>query len=336
MSPDFDLGRGQGWGIAVKNYFALPLIALVSGCGGDSGSSSTQATTIPGGPVLPAPTPTQVFTYQSIFDFTKTNRFFSPYVEGSYSRSGTAVATPSVATLNENLRIAFVDIFANPLQVSLTVDRDNFLFRGNSYDYKDADSIALYESHRTISVSRFKNDTRKIRKPEYVAITKESYDYSSNLNSSSRDRFFIFGSETNPDDLFKVEGRLGIYYDSVVVTSIFPADGGTRSSGSLLAFNPIEYQIASNKLSGTFILNQSSYEAGKTPIEIRVSFSGTADLTNNTISGDISSADNAYKGRFFGRFYGPNGTDIGLLFTLNLSDSESIAGTLIGSSSAAR
>jgi hypothetical protein len=85
----------------------------------------------------------------------------------------------------------------------------------------------------------------------------------------------------------------------------------------------LSFDHASRAIGGTLLASNISGVAGTTPLQANLTFSGT--VTNGVARGIITSSDTAFNGNFVGRLYGPQGAELGLVFTITRGE-WSIAG----------
>jgi hypothetical protein len=152
-------------------------------------------------------------------------------------------------------------------------------------------------------------------RPEYQYLTANRMTVA-NSPVSDTERFFLFGSETLSSDL-PSSGSTTYSATALTSASSYLASSGLEMKGNL------SFDHASRAIGGTLLASNISGVAGTTPLQANLTFSGT--VTNGVARGIITSSDTAFNGNFVGRLYGPQGAELGLVFTITRGE-WSIAG----------
>ena len=71
---------------------------------------------------------------------------------------------------------------------------------------------------------------------------------------------------------------------------------------------------------------------GNEPVEISVMLNGTYDANSNRISGTIESTNTQYSGAFAGAFFGPQGEELGVVYSLQHPTEKRVVGVISGDS----
>jgi hypothetical protein len=152
-------------------------------------------------------------------------------------------------------------------------------------------------------------------RPEYQYLAANRMTVAESERSDT-ERFFLFGSETLVSDLPSSGAST---YAAAALTSApsYLAPSGLDLKGNL------SLDHASRAIGGTLLASQISWVTGSTPLQANLTFSGT--VTSGVARGTITSSDSAFTGNFVGHLYGPQGAELGLVFTITRGD-WSIAG----------
>ncbi len=126
-------------------------------------------------------------------------------------------------------------------------------------------------------------------------------------------RHFLFGAPTVAGDIPK-SGNF-TYRPQLVTSLPYERDGGgvfESTSGD------IQVSQGMARITGTLDIAQVSWVTGMEQEKGRISFSGTITTDANEISGSISGSTLLYRftGEFAGHLYGPQGSELGLVFIL--------------------
>lgn len=304
----------------VAACFALLLTSCGGGGGGGSEPTAAPAITVsPPPPVTTLPPPTTPApNYASAFDFSTDRQFTGPYSE---------------VTLNERYDASSPDLYVFENTQKLIAEGS----QSGALDYRVAQkSLAITAGGKTTTFAReaiaqtpaglvlnYAQSTDGLLSTFTLGQPKLEYSYLTanrmtvaNSPVSDTERFFLFGSETLGSDL-PSSGSSTYAATALTSASSYLAPSGLDLKGSL------SLNHASRGITGTLLASQLTSVTGTTPIQANLTFSGT--ITNGVARGTITSSDNTFAGNFVGRLYGPQGAEIGLVFTITRGE-WSIAG----------
>lgn len=305
----------------IKYCVMLPALSLLSACGGGGSSSSSPIVV----PPTATPTPTTPVTpvspdYANIFDLSVSALYSSPMAEASYRQllpDTQGTSTTHVLTTDPNA--ATLRISSSPLSLLVTAQSQDTNFPEAGITSRDDKNI-IFTGDRQASLYF----SRGLLDLKYVGswdLTETTRNPSNSNDSTTSNKFFIFGNETKSND----GPNSNLTFDTILKSSTVSYDGATGFAGRA----NLSFDVTTNRISGEFSAYQAFAYQGNPQVRAKLNFSGFADLASNRISGTVTSSDSSYRGQFTGRFYGPRGTDIGLLFVLD-SDNGGVVGSLVG------
>jgi hypothetical protein len=306
----------------VRTYVAASFALLLTACGGGGGSEPTPSVIIVQQPPIAGTgtvvTPPPVPTYASAFDFSADRQFAGPYAEVTLTER-TDATTPDLylfessrMLIAEGSQSGSLSYRAAQRSLTITAGGTTTVFAREAIAQSPAGLVLNYAQSTDGLLSTF---TLGRLKPEYQYLTANRMTVA-NSATSDTERFFLFGSETLGSDLPSSGSST---YTAAAQTSApaYLAPGGLDLKGNLSLDN------ASKVIGGTLVASQTSTVAGTPPVQANLTFTGT--VTSGVARGTITSSDGAFTGNFVGRLYGPQGAELGLVFTITRGE-WSIAG----------
>jgi hypothetical protein len=305
-----------------RMHVAVSFAFLLTSCGGGGSSEPAPAPVItvpPPAPVVTVPPPAAPApTYASAFDFSADRQFAGHYAEVTLTERNDATSPDlyvfeSTRTLiAESSQSGSVDYRAAQQSLSITAGGTTTAFPREAIAHLPIGLVLNYSQSTEGLLSTF---TLARPRPEYQYLTASRMTVA-NSPVSDTDRFFLFGSETLGSDL-PSSGSTTYVATALTSAASYLAPSGLDMKGNL------SLNHGSRAISGTLLASQISSVAGTTPLQANLTFSGT--VTNGVARGTITSSDSAFTGSFVGRLYGPQGAEVGLVFTITRGD-WSIAG----------
>lgn len=291
---------------------------LVSGCGGggDSGSGGTilpisGATPTP--TTTPTPSPTYTLYRNPRADLTGAGSFVLTEIQGSTASSaptsmaasfqvGVVEAVFSGKDRTAHLADFVRGKFANFSAVDLVYEQENGVgFEKVNPDYSTAQLVIFFPKIEDYQFSylTFIKASHRIRggSPDPNQYTDLRYD-------------FLIGSQTVTSDIPKEDA----FYRAAWIPTFADTAGGLVPSIEFGYFNLSKI----GGLTGRFSY-QGTSSTGVSKAMI-VSIAGSRDQQTNMISGTMSSSDGSLSGTFQGYLYGPNGKEMGFLFSIKSPD----------------
>lgn len=294
--------RNRRLGIAMKSRLPMACLLLLGACGGDSSTVAPSPSPTPTPVPTPAPTPTPTPTptpsaYQPAFDFTR-DRSFTGLVTANTTQTIPArliygmfdPGTIAYTAATRTIAAFGTTIVPGMMGATLAQTSDSLVY-----------TYLIGTSPATLTVYRGSADTT------YVGYVRDD-EQGKPIGLAN---FALIGAPTSPVDL----PATGTSTYRVTVAQI-----GTSVAGQALVVDATARSIA-----GTVTLTL----AGGTSA-IDVVFRGVVDVQTGRVDGTATTADGAYAGAFHGRFYGPAGTEMGLIFDLADRSGNDLPGVIIG------
>lgn len=323
--PPMAQSQDQSWiklNRGTRGFVAVGFALLLTSCGGGGASEPAPAPVItvpPPAPVITVPPPTTPApTYGSAFDFSADRQFAGSYAEVTLTERKDATSPDlyvfeSTRTLiAEGSQSGSLNYRAGQQSLSITAGGTTTAFPREAIALSPTGLVLNYAQSTDGLLSTF---TLVRPRPEYQYLTANRMTVA-NSPISDTDRFFLFGAETLGSDLPSAGSTT---YAATALTSApsYLAPGGLDMKGNL------SLDHGSRAIGGTLLASQISSVTGTTPLQANLTFSGT--VTNGVARGTITSSDSAFTGSFVGRLYGPQGAELGLVFTITRGE-WSIAG----------
>jgi hypothetical protein len=251
-----------------------------------------------------------------VFDFARDQLFETQVAEVRVTERYKSDVPPyyyfeaAIATLNQNFAAAKIDYRGASQLLTVTFGTETTEFPKTSIEFQTADGL---QYHRL-------NDGEgrgfRIVRPgpsfQYSSFSRQTHSGSGFPDAGSKvgfdiERYFLLGAPTLVSDLPST-GTAS--YSAGLLTSTVTYDGGS----GLGANGTLSFNFATHQVSGTFAATQGAWRTGTTPVSATLVFSGTEQ--NGTLKGQITSPNSGYVGEFVGRLFGPQGTELGLVFTI--------------------
>jgi hypothetical protein len=314
--------------VFTKRALALPLLAIISACGGGGGGSASSSPTIipptpspsPSTPDTQTPTPTP--SYENIFNMSRRVLYYSQYVETKYRLANgilpAQVVSPATVTFDGDTRAASLNVVVPPLSWMINVSSESLTFLESEMYNPNPGYISFYGDGKGEIILESELGSRYVASWRY-----KRQDYTSgNVNIDYTRRFYLFGSDTYLDDMPQ-NGKLE-YIVTLKTTPIrYDETVGTAAGGI------ISLDFDTNRLTGTLIATEQSTGGIRPLVQVTLNISGTINTAENRITGEITSSDSDLRGPFGGRLFGPNGMELGLLIALH-SETRGAVGSLVG------
>lgn len=322
-------------GCSSRHAVALALMLTASGCGGGGGGTGGGGGSIGAPPPISAPTPSPTPapapspTYATLFDFSRDGSFDTQVADVRVSRRYNENA-PSLyefasaqATLYPDQRAATVDYRAGPQSLTIASGTQTSAFDAQTLRSQTLDGF------RYARVEPSSSDSFLLLRPQaafrYLAFSNQTLSFEGVPDNGRRvsvdvNRYFLIGVPTEVSDL-PTSGISSYPALLDVRTVTFEGGGGGFGATGTLAFD-----FGTGQLSGSIVASQSGGASGAAPVRATLVLSGSA--LNGYIRGRVTSPDSGYAGDFVGRFYGPRGAELGLVFALS-RDGIGSAGQLV-------
>ncbi|WP_081496666.1 hypothetical protein [Novosphingobium sp. AP12] len=306
---------------------ALPL--FLAACGGDSGSSTPAPA--PTATPTPTPTPTPVATppataHAKVWDFTSASwTRHGPGVEMNTFRRYEASGVPNYWLFDHHESELHTSDGTAEVNYTLPTEEMSVKYRGY-YTAFTKDQISRtgdgyrYYSKRVLCTPTSVNDycgyesldLTNSMLYEYVAIGQYERDTQRVGDASSETmRYFLFGSDSAASEML-TSGSFT--YETGIVTS-HPDFDRVGSSSGFQGTGTLSVDFAAATLQATIPVKTATSIGGE-PFD-EDTFKLTGVITSKIrVTGDIVNADGKYAGKFVGGFYGPNGSQLGVVLRL--------------------
>jgi len=307
---------------------ALPL--LLAACGGDDSGAPAPAVT-PAPAPAPTPTPTPVVTpsptaHAKVYDFTSASwTRFSPGVEMRTFKRYEASGVPNYWLFDHHESELHTSEGTAQTNYDRMTEIASIKYRGDFSDFSKDLITRQGEWWRNYTKRVLCNETSvndycgweslDLENPllyEYVAIGRYNRDGQRiGSDASETMRMFLVGSPSAASEML-TSGTFT--YDAGVGTSHPDYDKLGASSG-YAGLGTLSIDFGASTLQGTIPV-KTTVASGDVPFrEDSFKFTGTI-ASKIRIAGDVVDGDGKRTGKFAGAFYGPNGSQLGIVFRL--------------------